>query len=83
MPEDPPVTIVRQVELSDESIEKIVKAMAEELSAEIRRGQWEYDVTEDYQVRRCSECHFAYPMHVPGKSDRFKYCPHCGARMEP
>ena len=58
--------------------------------AQVRRGEW-LDLHGDYQTAKCSFCASQYEVTFGEESNGmlfdgfkrfYKYCPHCGAKME-
>lgn len=58
--------------------------------APVRRGEW-LDLRGDYQTAKCSFCASQYEVTFGEESNGmlfdgfkrfYKYCPHCGAKME-
>ena len=58
--------------------------------APVRRGEW-LDLRGDYQTAKCSFCASQYEVTFGEESNgmlfdcfkqTYKYCPHCGAKME-
>lgn len=65
------------IELSEYVIDAIADAVVKKMQ-EPKTGRWIY--TGDYNtdgMLKCSECGFEHDV-----SERFLYCPNCGARME-
>jgi len=61
-----------------EAFEIAIKALKQEPIEEKKTGKWIY--TGDYITEgmlKCSECDFEHDV-----SERFLYCPNCGAKME-
>ena len=53
------------------------RRIIEELPSDEKYGKWQFryaDVTRRELIYECSECGCQYP--------KYKYCPHCGARMD-
>lgn len=71
----------------------VVSLVANQPAADVapmRRGEW-LDLRGDYQTAKCSFCASQYEVTFGEESDgmlfdgfkqTYKYCPHCGAKME-
>lgn len=80
--------IVRQLDVSDESIEKIAEAVAKKMYQQeevepVKRGKWIYDNQFHWYRASCSECGYKRVTDIKAeKWNGWKYCPNCGAKME-
>lgn len=46
----------------------------------VRHGEWIDDMYFDEPVTRCTACKYGFAKGH--KAERFRYCPHCGAKMD-
>ena len=69
----PELKVVKLVDLSDDSINKIAEAVVQKITEPVRRGHW----VHKYDSWSCSECYYTFHGHP-----LWKYCPHCGAKNE-
>ena len=73
--------IVRLVDLSEDSINKIAEAVARKIADPIKHGHWLfYEEPDGYYHSECSECGQWCDEDVFLK-DKWHYCPNCGAKM--
>jgi hypothetical protein len=83
-PVTPPVSIVKLVDLSPESIDKIANATIERLSKlerdSVKHGHWKYycDFRGDCSHAQCSECGTKFYL----TQELENYCTHCGAKND-
>lgn len=69
----PELKVVKLVDLSDDSINKIAEAVVQKITEPVRHGHW----VHKYDSWSCSECYYTFHGHP-----LWKYCPHCGAKNE-
>ena len=70
--------IVRLVDLSEDSINKIAEVVVQKIAEPMRHGHWiAHDMSiKDVPTEACSECcEWSYGYNEP-------YCPNCGAKMD-
>lgn len=76
----PKSKIVKLVDLSEDSINKIAEAVAQKIVEPVKHGHWEKDSI-------CSVCGEKVIKRVIYRDemvweDEYDYCPHCGAKMD-
>ena len=74
----PESKMVKLVDLSDDSINKIAEAVARKIADPIKHGYWKGKPIAGYSDVRCSECGDVFLEN----SGKWNYCPNCGARMD-
>ena len=70
----PKSKIVKLVDLSEDSINKIAEAVAKKIADPVKHGHW---LKNDNRYCECSECHAEGNM-----SGNDYYCRNCGAKMD-
>ena len=81
----PEAKIVKLVDLSEDSVNKIAEAVAQKIAVDakpMKHGHWLfYEEPDGYYHSECSECRQWCDEDVFLK-DKWHYCPNCGARMD-
>ena len=68
--------IVRLVDLSEDSINRIAEAVVQKIAEPIRHGRW---IRNDNDTWSCSECQ----TWIPDEQHYYaRYCLYCGAEMD-
>ena len=72
-----------RVDEMSNSIAEVFNAPAADV-APVVHGRWEEKFFTNDRQRVCSVCHCTVrqPSYDRGETALFKYCPHCGARMD-
>lgn len=91
--EEHPAGTWRGYNVYSDDVRAIMRKVDEQPAADVapvRRGEW-LDLRGDYQTAKCSFCASQYEVTFGEESDGmlfdgfkrfYKYCPHCGAKME-
>ena len=80
------VEYVRMAEYNQDVAEETLKQQIENVKdwMPVMHGRWEEKFFTNDRQRVCSVCHCTVrqPSYDRGETALFKYCPHCGAKMD-
>ena len=74
----PESKIVKLMDLSEDSINKIAEAVAQKIAEPVKHGYWRGKPIAGYSTVGCSNCGDVFLEN----SGRWNYCPTCGAKMD-
>lgn len=90
----PESKMVKLVDLSEDSVNKIAEAVVQKIAEPVKHGQWIKMSDADGIYYVCSECGNELPRVIDSFDPQFDlfpklkcidkttYCPHCGTKME-